>query len=127
MSKHRLELFSDGVMAIIITIMVLDLKTPLTGGVEGWSGAKTSLVLYVLGFINVASGWVIHHDVFARFRQISRLMIWANFGFLFFESLIPFSVRTIAEHPTDAVDVALGCINVALAGLALTTVRLTAL
>jgi uncharacterized membrane protein len=127
MSKHRLELFSDGVMAIIITIMVLDLKTPDTGGLAGWSAAKTSIALYLLGFINVASAWVIHHDVFARFREITRPMIWANFGFLFFESLVPLSVRTIAERPTDAVSAALGCVNVALAGLAMMSVRFAAL
>jgi len=104
MSKHRLELFSDGVMAIIITIMVLDLKTPAEGGWHAWIAVLPSIATYLLGFLAVAVGWVMHHQYFSRFRVINHQILWANFAMLFSLSLLPLLIRTLADHPNDTAD-----------------------
>ena len=104
MSKHRLELFSDGVMAIIITIMVLDLKAPAEGGWHAWTAVLPSIATYLLGFLAVAVGWVMHHQYFSRFRVINHQILWANFAMLFSLSLQPLLVRALADHPHDTAD-----------------------
>jgi uncharacterized membrane protein len=97
--KHRLELFSDAVMAIIITIMVLDLKTPMEGGWRGFVPALPTVAIYAAGFLQVAVLWAFHHSFFSRVERITRTMLWANFAFLFFLSLLPLLIRAIGEHP----------------------------
>jgi uncharacterized membrane protein len=104
MSKHRLELFSDAVMAIILTIMVLDLKAPAEGGWHAWVAVLPSIATYLLGFLSVTVAWLVHHQYFARFRIISYQMLWANFILLFGLSLTPLLIRTLADHPNDTAD-----------------------
>ena len=104
MSKHRLELFTDAVVAIIITIMVLDLRTPV---MEGWRGLLPLLQpvgIYLMGFLTVATLWVMNHHVFSKVEVINRRMMWANFVHLFLLSLIPLMIRAIGEHPGNAAD-----------------------
>jgi uncharacterized membrane protein len=104
MSKHRLELFSDAVMAIILTIMVLDLKAPAEGGWHAWTAVLPSIATYLLGFLSVAVAWVVHHQYFSRLRTISYQIFWANFALLFGLSLQPLLIRAIADHPHDTPD-----------------------
>jgi uncharacterized membrane protein len=90
MSKGRLEAFSDGVVAIIITIMVLELKTPH----EATPGALAPLVpvlfSYLLSFVHVGIYWNNHHHLFQAARHVDGRVLWANLHLLFWLSLVPF-------------------------------------
>lgn len=125
-SKHRLELLTDAVLAIVMTIMVLDLRTPLSSGPAGWIEIGPSLLLYVIGFVLVVMGIIIHHDYCAHFREIGRAMLWGNFVFVFFVTLVPLLLRAIAAHPGDSFNVAVLPVDVLIAGLGLTTMRIGA-
>ena len=98
MSKGRLEAFSDGVIAIIITIMVLELKVP--HGAE-WA-ALTKLVpvflSYVLSFIYIAIYWNNHHHLMHTVTRVNGLILWANTHLLFWISLIPFATGWMGEN-----------------------------
>ena len=107
MSKGRLEAFSDGVIAIIITIMVLELRPPhgtaagdLTGALPGW-------LRYALSFVYVGIYWVNHHALFERVAQVDGAALWANLHLLFWMSLIPWVTAWAGEHPMAPVPVAL--------------------
>jgi uncharacterized membrane protein len=125
-SKHRLELLTDAVLAIVMTIMVLDLRTPLSSGLAGWIEIGPSLLLYLVGFVIIVMGIIIHHDYFAHFREISRAMLWGNFMFVFFTTLVPLLLRAIAVHPGDGFNVALLPLDVLVAGLGLAVMRVRA-
>ena len=103
-SKHRLELFSDAVVAIIITIMVLDLRAPASGGWHALVSILPSVGIYAVGFLMVALCWTVHNHFLARVEAINRKMLLANLMFLFLLSLTPLSVRAMAEHPRDFAD-----------------------
>jgi uncharacterized membrane protein len=101
--KHRLALFSDAVYAIIITLMMLDLRTPEVSGWGGWWHLLPAAGGYLATFALLLLIWLHHHHVFSRVREINRAMFWFNGGFLFFSSLLPFTLRDIIEHPHDRV------------------------
>ena len=99
MSKNRLEAFSDGVIAIIITIMVLDLKVPEHGKVD-WNDLKPIVPVffsYVLSFIYVGIYWNNHHHMLHATRGVSGGVLWANLHFLFWLSLFPFTTGWVGE------------------------------
>src|SRR5271163_3605533 len=87
MPKHRLELFTDAVLAIILTIMVLDLKTPNVSGRQGLKELGFDLVLYAVGFLMVTVAWLVHHQYFLKLHAINNALIRANLLILFFASL----------------------------------------
>jgi len=97
MSKGRLEAFSDGVIAIIITIMVLEMKTP--GGAD--AGALRAVIpvfsSYVLSFVFVGIYWNNHHHLFQAVRHVNGRILWANLHLLFWLSLTPFVTRWMGE------------------------------
>jgi uncharacterized membrane protein len=126
LSKHRLELFTDAVLAIVMTIMVLDLHTPESSGLSGWIEVGPSLFLYLIGFVLIVMGIIIHHDYFAHFHEINRGMVWGNFVFVFFVSLLPLLLRAAAAHPRDSFDIALLPLDVLVAGLGLSAMRVVA-
>jgi uncharacterized membrane protein len=99
--KHRLTLFSDAVYAIIITLMVLDLRTPALSGWHGWWSLLPAAGAYSATFVLLLVIWLHHHHVFSRVREINRAMFWFNGGALFFSSLLPLTLRSIIEHPHD--------------------------
>ena len=99
--KHRLTLFSDGVYAIIITLMVLDLRTPEVPGWRGWWHLLPAACGYLATFALLLVLWLHHHHIFLRLREINRAMFWFNGGALFFSSLLPWTLRSIIEHPHD--------------------------
>jgi uncharacterized membrane protein len=106
MNKTRLETFSDGVMAIIITIMVLELKTPLT---ENWQDIRHLLFeigTYLLSFVFVATFWGNHHHVLHTVQKVNAKIIWSNMLVLFCLSLIPFTTRWMGEKYFDSLTVA---------------------
>lgn len=90
MNKGRMEAFTDGVMAIIITIMVLELKVPEGGEFENLKSIIPTLSSYVLSFIYVGIYWNNHHHMMQTVQQVSGRVLWANMHLLFWLSLIPF-------------------------------------
>lgn len=98
MNKTRLEAFSDGVLAIIITIMVLEMKTP--DGTDFKSLLKLFPVFlsYVLSFIYVGIYWNNHHHMMHTVKKVTGGILWANLYLLFWLSLIPFATAWIGEH-----------------------------
>lgn len=99
--KHRLTLFSDAVYAIIITLMVLDLRTPELSGWRGWLHLLPAAGGYSATFVLLLVIWLHHHHIFGRVREINPAMFWFNGASLFFASLLPLTLRSIIEHPHD--------------------------
>ncbi|HXE28344.1 MAG TPA: TMEM175 family protein [Stellaceae bacterium] len=97
MGKGRLEAFTDGVIAIIITIMVLELKLPEGHDVSGLLAAAPSFLVYALSFVNVGIYWNNHHHMLHATRQVNGTVLWANLFLLFWLSLVPFVIRWIGE------------------------------
>ena len=97
MSKGRLEAFSDGVIAIIITIMVLDLKVPEAFDVAGLRSLLPSFLSYLLSFVFVGIYWNNHHHLFQAVRHVNGRILWANLHLLFWLSLLPFASRMMNE------------------------------
>jgi uncharacterized membrane protein len=98
MSKDRLEAFSDGVIAILITIMVLELRVPEDGS---WSALREELpvlLAYVLSFVYLGIYWNNHHHMLSAVRRVSGLTLWANLHLLFWLSLVPFVTAWMSEN-----------------------------
>ena len=90
MSKGRLEAFSDGVMAIIITIMVLELRPPQQPDLDALRPLIPAILSYGLSFIFLGIYWNNHHHLFQAARHVDGRVLWANLHLLFWLSLIPF-------------------------------------
>ena len=97
MSKGRLEAFSDGVIAIIITIMVLELKVPHGGGFEALKPVVSTLLMYLLSFIYVGIYWNNHHHMLHAVERVDGRVMWANLLCLFWLSLFPFTTAWLNE------------------------------
>ncbi|NVM77017.1 putative membrane protein [Duganella sp. SG902] len=106
MGKGRLEAFSDGVIAIIITIMVLELKVPHGAEFEALAPLFPVFLSYVLSFIYVGIYWNNHHHLIHAVTRTSGGVLWANLHLLFWLSLIPFVTSWIGEHHFAAVPLA---------------------
>ncbi len=120
MNKSRLEAFSDGVFAIIITIMVLELKVP-----EGtsWDTMKHLLPVfgsYIMSFVFIAIYWMNHHHIMHTLKKVNGGILWANMHLLFWLSLIPFATGWMGENNFERVTVALYGALLILSGLAYT-------
>jgi uncharacterized membrane protein len=98
MGKDRLAAFSDGVVAIIITIMVLELKVPHGGDWKVLLGVTPSFVSYVLSFIYLAIYWNNHHHLLHTVMRVDGLILWANSHLLFWLSLIPATTAWMGEN-----------------------------
>ena len=107
MDKNRTEAFSDGVIAIIITIMVLELHAPASSSLAAIVDAGPALARYLLSFVYVGIYWVNHHALLDRVRRIDAPALWANLHLLFWMSLIPYVTAWAGQHPMDPVPVAL--------------------
>ncbi|HWU85494.1 MAG TPA: TMEM175 family protein [Rhodocyclaceae bacterium] len=93
MRAGRLEAFTDGVVAISITIMVLELKVPRDGTLAALSDSVPILLAYVLSFINVGLYWNNHHHLLQATERIDGKVLWSNLFLLFWLSLVPFVIR----------------------------------
>ncbi|MBI3792477.1 MAG: DUF1211 domain-containing protein [Gemmatimonadetes bacterium] len=107
MHKGRLEAFSDGVIAIIITIMVLELKVPHGHALADLVPLLPVFLSYVLSFIFVGIYWNNHHHMFQAVHRVSGGALWANLHLLFWLSVIPFVTSWMGEHHGEAAPVAL--------------------
>jgi uncharacterized membrane protein len=97
MGKGRLEAFTDGVVAIIITIMVLEMKVPHGADLAALSESLPVLSAYVLSYINIGIFWTNHHHMLHASTHVDGRVLWANLLLLFWLSLVPFVIRWIDE------------------------------
>jgi len=98
MSKGRLEAFTDGVLAIIITIMVLEMKVPHGGSFEDLKPLLPVFGSYVLSFVYVAIYWNNHHHMLQTVKKVTGSILWANMHLLFWLSLVPFVTGWMGEN-----------------------------
>ena len=98
MEKGRLEAFSDGVLAIIITIMVLELKVPYGADFAALRPLLAVLLSYVLSFVYVGIYWNNHHHLLKAARRVNGAIMWANLHLLFWLSLVPFATGWMGEN-----------------------------
>src|SRR5947209_10645822 len=106
MNKNRLEAFSDGVLAVIITIMVLEMKSPHGEGLADLRPVIPILLSYVLSFVNIGIYWNNHHHLLHATQHVNGATLWANLHLLFWLSLIPFTTAWIGESHVAAWPVA---------------------
>lgn len=118
MGKGRIEAFSDGVIAIIITIMVLEIKVPHETTLEGLRPLIPIFLSYVLSFIYVGIYWNNHHHLLQAVRHINGPVLWANLHLLFWLSLLPFATGWMGENHFAALPVALYGVVLLLAAVA---------
>lgn len=97
MTSDRLEAFTDGVVAIIITIMVLELKTPSGTDAHALRGMVPIFLVYVLSYVNVGIFWSNHHHMLHVSERVDGSTLWANLTLMFFLSLVPFAIRWMDE------------------------------
>ena len=107
MSKSRLEAFSDGVIAIIITIMVLEMKPPVGSSFGALRPLAPVMLSYVMSFVFVGIYWSNHHHLLQVVRHVSGRILWANLHLLFWLSLIPFVTAWMGENHFASLPVAL--------------------
>lgn len=105
MDKNRLEAFSDAIMAIIITIMVLELKVPHNPTWQNYLEAYPVFASYVLSFIFIGLYWTSHHHLFHNAKKVDNKVLWINMVNLFWLSLIPFTTASMGENSFASITV----------------------
>jgi len=118
MGKGRLEAFSDGVLAIIITIMVLEMKVPHGDSLESLKPLLPVFISYILSFIYVGIYWNNHHHMLHAAKHVNGRTLWANTHLLFWLSLIPFVTGWMGENNFSTLPVALYGVVLLMAGVA---------
>jgi uncharacterized membrane protein len=96
----RLEAFSDGVLAVIITIMAFELRAPAGGSFTDLRARLPALLIYILSFVIIGIYWNNHHHLLRAARRVTGGVMWANLHLLFWLSLIPVLTEWVGEHPT---------------------------
>jgi uncharacterized membrane protein len=107
LTPGRLEAFSDGVLAVIITIMVLELKVPHQNGAAGLHAILPILFVYILSFTFTGIYWVNHHLLVSRVEQVDGRILYSNLLFLFCSSLLPYFTSWVLEKDRDSFSVVL--------------------
>jgi len=107
MTKGRMEAFSDGVIAIIITIMVLEMKVPHGDSLQDLRPLAPVFLSYVMSFVYVGIYWNNHHHMLQACTEVTGAMLWANLHLLFWLSLFPFTTGWMGENHFTAVPTAL--------------------
>src|ERR1700712_5018504 len=118
MRTNRLEAFSDGVLAIIITIMVLELKVPSEPKLSALGGSATSLLTYALSFVYIGIYWNNHHHMFQLTQKIDGAVLWANLNLLFWLSLFPFTTAWMDDSHLARTPVVIYGVNLLVAAIA---------
>jgi len=113
-SPERLVFFSDGVFAIVITLLVLELRPPHEASFAALASLWPSFVAYAVSYLFLAIVWVNHHHVFEYPEDASRSLVWANFAHLFSVSLVPFTTAWIADSQLAPLPVSLYAVVFAL-------------
>ncbi len=118
MRTSRLEAFSDGVLAIIITIMVLELHRPEGATLADLSGSATSFLTYLLSFVYIGIYWNNHHHMFQLVRRVDGAVLWANLHLLFWLSIYPFTTAWMDETDLARTPLVIYGVNLLAAALA---------
>ncbi len=118
MDKNRIEAFSDGVIAILITIMVLELKTPDGATWHALKQLAPVLASYVLSFVFLGIYWNNHHHMFQLVERVNGKILWANLHLLFWLSLVPFGTTWLGNFGSEAVPTAVYGVILFCAGVA---------
>jgi uncharacterized membrane protein len=118
MNRTRLEAFSDGVLAIIITIMVLEIKVPHGNDFNVLKPLIPVVISYVLSFIYIGIYWNNHHHMMHTVKRVSGGILWANLHLLFWLSLVPFTTGWIGENHFDPIPMAMYGIVLLMAAIA---------
>jgi uncharacterized membrane protein len=118
MGKGRVEAFSDGVLAIIITIMVLDMKVPHGHDINALKPVFPVFISYILSFINIGIYWNNHHHMMHAVKHVNGKVLWANIHLLFWLSLIPFTSGWMGENNFTTWPIALYGVVLFMAGMA---------
>jgi uncharacterized membrane protein len=127
LTKNRLEAFSDGVLAIIITIMVLELKVPHDTSFASLKPVLPVFLSYLLSFVHIAIYWNNHHHLLQAAKHVDGRVLWANMHLLFWLSLVPFVTAWMGENSFAAEPVALYGVVLLMAGVAYYILTLTLL
>lgn len=127
MTTSRLEAFSDGVLAIVITIMVLEMKAPVGASFEVLKPLMPKFISYVLSFIYVGIYWNNHHHLFQAIQKVNGKVLWANLFLLFGLSLIPFTTAWMGENHFASNSVALYGVNLLLCAVAFMLLELASI
>jgi uncharacterized membrane protein len=123
MTKGRLEAFTDGVIAIIITIMVLELKVPPGSDLAALQASVPVFLAYVLSFVNVGIYWNNHHHMLHATDRIDGRVLWANLFLLFWLALVPFMIRWMDEAGITALPTAAYGVVLAMAAIGYTLLQ----
>jgi uncharacterized membrane protein len=123
-SPARLEAFSDGVIAVIITIMVLELKVPERDGLAGLLTVLPTLYVYAISFAFTGIYWINHHHLVHRTEEADELVLYANLFFLFWLSLLPFYTSYVLEKKIDSFSVALYSSSMLITGFSFMLLRI---
>jgi uncharacterized membrane protein len=124
MTTSRLEAFSDGVIAIIVTIMVLQLTAPQQPSWAALLKQRSIFLSYGLSFLVVAIMWVNHHHLIYAVHHVTARLLWSNLNLLFWMSLIPFVTDFLGRNPHAPFPVSLYGLNLSLCGFAFWILRL---
>src|SRR5262245_2489785 len=125
MNKTRLEAFSDGVLAIIITIMVLELKVPHDSSFQALLELTNIFLCYLMSYIFIGIYWGNHHHLLHTVHHVNSKIIWANMALLFSLSLIPFCTAWMGENHFDKITVAAYSVNLLLCAVTYTILQKT--
>ncbi len=125
MHKLRVEMFSDGVIAVIITILVLELHAPESADWQALRPLLPDFLGYVLTFLYLGIYWSNHHHMLQAAEQVNGAVLWANLHLLFWLSLTPFVTRWMGDHPGAVVPVVVYGIDLLLAAVAYTILERT--
>jgi TMEM175 potassium channel family protein len=118
--KTRLEAFSDGVVAILITIMVLEIHVPAGGDWQALRSIGPTFSAYVLSFIYLGIYWNNHHHLLHTVDRVNGAMLWANLHLLFWLSLVPVATNWMGDHPHEALPTAMYGVALLCSALAFT-------
>jgi TMEM175 potassium channel family protein len=117
LNKHRLEAFSDGVFAIVITLLILDIRIPVVSAADLGAALVNilpQLLTYVLSFFIVGLYWHLHHQVAAEIKMIDGAFIWLNLVWLLFVSMLPFPTALLGRYPLQPIPLTIYGINLIL-------------
>src|SRR5579883_274223 len=123
MGKGRLEAFSDGVIAILITIMVLEMKVPSGADLNALRPLLPVFLSYLLSYIYLGIYWNNHHHLLQAIRHVNGRILWANLHLLFWLSLVPFTTAWMGQHAAAPVPTALYGVVLLLSGGAYTLLQ----
>jgi uncharacterized membrane protein len=118
MNKNRLEAFSDGVLAVIITVMVLEMKAPYGTSLASLRPVFPVFLTYILSFVYLGIYWNNHHHLLHATQRVNGAILWANLHLLFWLSLVPFTTAWMGENNFDSWPVAVYGVILLLAGIA---------